>query len=176
MASTNQTPNYGLSQFESTDKLERGDYNADMMKIETHELCGSLRNSAAQNITHNTPTILKYNTVIDDDIRWTSGGEIQGFLIPAGYHKMDVSVMCLLEDVNTTGIRELQIIRSRSGTPLMMMLGENFPRNGYTALRASTQMTVEEGDFVYFQVSQTSTTTLNIFASNIYNRASFCLR
>ena len=35
MASTNKTPNYNLSQFQPTNKLERTDYNSDMTKIDT---------------------------------------------------------------------------------------------------------------------------------------------
>lgn len=38
MASTNKTPNYNLSQFLGTDRIQRDDYNSDMSKIDTELL------------------------------------------------------------------------------------------------------------------------------------------
>lgn len=171
MPSTNKTPNRGLNSWEGTDDITRADLNADNSINDTWIKHGFFGRSGQQTIPDNTETTVIFTTFDygcggTEALKWTDGGNVKGFVIPAGYTiaRADIS---LAFSNNATGVRLIYIYRKRSGAAYLVAAASRIPQvSGSTIFGASKDFPVAEGDIIYATVYQSSGGDL-VIASNV---------
>jgi hypothetical protein len=171
MASTNKTTNRGLNQWEATDKPVRGDFNADNLINDSWIKHGFFGRTGSQTISNNTETTIIFTTFEygcggTADLKYTDGGNVTGFIVPAGYTVASAKISVAF-GANTTGRRIVYLYRLRDSTPLLISSASDMAQtSGSKLIGTAKDCPVEEDDVIYANVYQDSGGDLDI-ASNV---------
>ena len=156
MSETNHTPNIGLSQFVSSDKLTRTDYNADMLKVDAHPKSYLFLSLAGHQISSGDTSPVAFPTATIEYGGSATSSELYllspyalGITVPTGYSSAVASAYINFP-VAVGYIRYLFIYRKRSLTDLLVGKSSMAPVAGCSIpLSVSFSGPVQSGDKLY---------------------------